>query len=439
MRKRLVPIAVVTAVLASAGIAAHAVNADTSATASVYYVSPSGSDSAAGTKSAPWKTIAHAQSKAVAGDTVTFRGGTYAYTGATSACGSQTDVVSAIALSKSGTSGSPISYVAYSGENPVFDFSAMKDDCRIKGFNVTGSYITVKGLEIQGVPQNNNKNHENWGVYNTGSYNTFDQLDLHNHMGPGLFIKDGSYNLVVNCDSHDNYDLYTSNGAGESADGFGAHVPANRPGNVFRSDRAWNNADDGFDLINAFSAVTIERSWAWSNGYVPGTTTAAGNGTGIKAGGYGGVYSEAGSTVVHTVRYSVAFNNRANGFYSNHHPATINFNHNTAYNNPVNYNMLGITSSGAATGKGNLHDNIAFGRTLTANMTGTTQKQNSWNLSTTVTAADFQSLSTTGWDAARQANGNLPVLTSLHLADSSPMVGAASDASTAVTANLGAF
>ncbi len=308
----------------------------------------------------------------------------------------------------------------------------MKDDCRIKGFNVTGSYVNVKGLEIKGVPQNNTKNHESWGVYVTGSNNTFEQLNIHHIMGAGLFIKDGGGNLVLNSDSHDNYDLYTSNGAGESADGFGAHIPAGKPGNVFRGSRAWNNADDGFDLINAFSPVTIEKSWAWSNGYVPGTTTAAGNGSGIKAGGYGGVYSAA--AVKHVVRYSVAFNNRAAGFYANHHPLALDFSHNTAYNNKPNYNMLGITSSGAATGLGTLTDNIALGGTLTSNMTGTTQKNNSWNLSPAVSSSDFQSLSTTGWDAARQADGSLPVLTSLRLKSTSPLYGKGSD-----SGNIGAF
>ena len=34
----------------------------------------------------------------------------------------------------------------------------------------------------------------------------------------------------------------------------------------------------------------------------------------------------------------------------------------------------------------------------------------------TVSAADFQSTTTTGWDAPRQADGSLPVLASLHLA-----------------------
>ncbi|GLY30947.1 right-handed parallel beta-helix repeat-containing protein [Kineosporia sp. NBRC 101731] len=440
---RLVPVVSVTAALLAGGATAYAVNPSTkstvtaAATGTTYYVAPGGSDSAAGTAAAPFKTIAKAQSVLTAGDTAYFRAGTYKYTAATKACSSQTALVDGITLNKSGSSGKTINYLAYPGETPVFSFSGMKDDCRIKGFNVTGSYIRLKGLEITGVPQNNNLNHESWGVYITGSNNTFEQLNLHHHMGPGLFIKDGSGNLVLNSDSHDNYDLHTSNGAGESADGFGAHVPAGKTGNVFRGDRAWSNSDDGFDLINAFSPVLIENSWAWSNGFIPGTTTAAGNGSGIKAGGYGGVYSA--SAAKHTVRYSVAFNNRSAGFYANHHPVALDFYHNTSFSNHPDYNMLGITSSGAAVGLGNLHDNIAYGGTLLSNMTGTTQKNNSWNLSTSLAGKDFQSLATTGWATARQSDGSLPVLASLHLATTSPLYGKASDASTATTKNIGAF
>ncbi|MDW6056834.1 right-handed parallel beta-helix repeat-containing protein [Streptomyces sp. FXJ1.4098] len=260
-----------------------------------------------------------------------FRGGTYSYTHGINSCKSQTDRVDAITLNKSGSSGNQIHYLAYPGEKPVFNFSRMTDDCRIKGFDVTGSWIHIKGLEVTGVPQNNNLNHESWGIWISGSNNTFEQINTHHHMGPGLFIQNGGGNLVLDSDSHDNYDPNSSGGAGENADGFGAHISANNPGNVFRGCRAWWNSDDGFDLINAYSSVTIENSWAWRNGYIPGTTTGSGNGNGFKAGGYGGDY-DAGA-VKHTVRTSAAFANKAAGFYANHHPLANDFFNNTSYGN----------------------------------------------------------------------------------------------------------
>jgi hypothetical protein len=408
------------AVVTAAAVAGTPVAASSPAAATTYYVAPSGSDSAAGTQAAPWASVAHAQAIAQAGDTVYLRGGTYPYSRANKSCSSQTDRVDAITLNKSGSSGNPIRYWAYPGETPVFDFSRVGDNCRIKGFDVTGSFLHLKGLEVKGVPQNNNLNHESWGIWISGSNNTFESLNLHNNMGPGLFIQDGGGNLVLNSDSHDNYDPRTSNGAGESADGFGAHISAGHPGNVFRGCRAWWNSDDGFDLINAFSPVTIENSWAWRNGYLPQTTTSSGNGNGFKMGGYGGKY--VGNGAKHTLRGSVAFNNKAAGVYANHHTLANDYFNNTSYANNPDYNMLGITSSGGATGLGTLRNNIAYKNTLLSNMSGTNASANSWNVGGTLSDAQFQSVSTAGWDARRQADGSLPVLPNLRLAANSTLI-----------------
>lgn len=406
-------------------LACLALCASSAATAATYYVSPTGSDDAAGTLDAPWKSIAHAQLIAVGGDTVYFRGGSHIYTVATTDCASRTAVVDAITLSKSGRSGAMIRYWAYPGETPVFDFSRMKDDCRVKGFNVSANWIHLKGLEITGAPQQpgNLLNHESWGVWIKGNNNIFEQLDTHHNMGPGVFINGGSYNLVLNSDSHHNYDPYTSNGAGQSADGFGAHVKANSPGNVFRGCRAWANSDDGFDLINAYSPVTIENSWAWMHGYLPGTTTSlpAGNGNGIKAGGYAGVYVANG--VKHTVRFSVAFNNKASGFYANHHPLALDFFNNTSFGNKrSNYNMLGIGPNGEPLALGNLRNNLAYIGTAVSNMDGANAQFNSWNLPVSVSDDDFESVSSEGWDAPRQADGGLPVLASFRLRSGSDLI-----------------
>ncbi|MYM84965.1 pectate lyase [Duganella sp. FT50W] len=390
-----------------------------------YYVAPNGDDNAAGTQAAPWRSIMRAQQGAQAGDTVYFRGGRYVYTEGVNQCASRTDTVNGVSLNKSGSEGQPIRYWAYPGEMPVFDFAAMKDNCRVKGFSVTGSWLHFKGLEVTGAPQQpqNRLNHESWGVWNSGSHNIFEQLNLHHNMGPGLFIKGGAYNLVLNTDSHHNYDPYTSNGAGQSADGFGAHVKANQPGNVFRGCRAWANSDDGFDLINAYSPVVIEHSWAWQQGYLPGTHTPLkdGNGNGIKAGGYGGKYVPNG--VKHIVRNSVAFDNKAAGFYANHHTLALDFINNTAFANGANYNMLGIAPDGSPLNLGNLRNNIAYKGRLTIHTEGLEMAHNSWTLPSAVTDADFEDVTTSGWDAPRQPDGSLPVLRSFHVRPGSPLAG----------------
>ncbi|MEO7495661.1 MAG: right-handed parallel beta-helix repeat-containing protein [Massilia sp.] len=404
-------------------LAALAAGAGHAAAAS-YYVAPGGDDGAAGTLEAPWQTVMHAQARVQPGDTVFFRGGQYLIASATKGCASRTDAVDAIRLSKSGAEGRPIRYWAYPGETPVFDFSRMKDDCRVKGFNVSADWLHLKGLEITGAPQQpeNRLNHESWGLWINGSHNVFELLNTHHNMGPGVFIKDGGDNLVLNSDSHHNYDPYTSNGAGQSADGFGAHIGANHPGNVFRGCRAWMNTDDGFDLINAFSAVTIENSWAWQHGYLPGTKTSlpAGNGNGIKAGGYGGKFS--GAQVVHVVRNSVAFNNKVNGFYANHHPVALDFFNNTSFGNGSQFNMLGIDADGKPVNLGNLRNNVAWKGVTAVHIAGASEQNNSWNLAEPVGEADFEGVSTEGWDAPRQADGGLPVLKQFHLAAGSKLI-----------------
>lgn len=395
--------------------------------AATYYVAPNGDDQASGELKAPWKSFARAQQAAQPGDTVYFRGGVYAFTAATTSCASRRATVSGIVIDKSGVDGKPIRYWAYPGEKPVFDFHAMKDDCRVKGIEVTADWVHLKGLEVTGAPQqpDNHLNHESWGVWVHGNHDIFEQLDLHHNMGPGLFIKDGGWNLVLNTDSHHNYDPYTSNGAGQSADGFGAHISAGHPGNVFRGCRAWDNSDDGFDLINAYSPVTIEYSWAWHQGYLPGTNTSlpAGNGNGIKAGGYSGRYVPNG--VKHTVRFSVAFDNKVSGIYANHHPLANDFYNNTAFGNGVDFNMLGIAPDGSPVYLGKLRNNLAFGTAPgkpVLKVAGADSADNSWDLGLSPSAADFEGVSDAGWDAPRQADGSLPVLPNLHLRTGSALV-----------------
>ena len=456
--------------------------------ATTYYVAPNGSDTAAGSESAPFATWAHAQTAASAGDTVYFRGGRYPYTTATSTCGSTSATVDSVVLSKSGASGSPINYFAYPGETPVFDFSGVTDmsnyNCRHTGVRVTGSWLHLKGLEFTGVLQLNNLNHESWGFYvYGGSNNIFELLNAHHNMGPGFFLQRGGNNLFLNCDSHENEDTLTSNGDGQSADGFGCHPNrAGDTGNVFRGCRAWWNSDDNWDFINATEACTVENSWAWYAGYKPDAISggapvslSAGNGNGIKAGGYGMPPSGVPSpTPQHIVRFNVSFYNKASGFYANHSPNNAYFYNNTSFHNSPDFNMLGVASDGSTSiSVGILRNNLAFAGSLTsdADLGGLIDDQyNSWDssLGVTVANADFQGVafappascpaafspggtvcvpptdttSFAGMASARQADGSLPVLPFLRLAAGSKLIDKGKDVGLSflgTAPDLGAF
>ncbi len=381
-----------------------------------YYVAPTptGDDDNPGTIDAPFATMARAQMAASAGDTCYFRDGVFAFTSSSAAEG--------IVLNKSGSAGQPINYFAYDGEHAILDFSGMTTAARIKGISVTANFIHLKGFEIRNVPQNVTDQKESWGIHvNGGDENVFENLDIHDIMGPGLFIVGGGNNLVLNCDSHHNYDEKSYSGGptpGENADGFGCH--SSDPGNVFRDCRAWSNSDDGFDFINSPGVCVVEHSWAFKNGFVPDTDTAIGNGAGIKAGGF--TNSVPATIPRHRALFNVSFGNRRQGFYANHHEGGIDWINNTAFDNGQrNFDML--ADEGAAPHL--LRNNIAFGSGGTVdnvNVDEVDDAFNSWNLPVEVTVADFSSLDTSLAASPRQADGSLPDIALVKLVDGSDLI-----------------
>src|SRR5580704_1123002 len=381
------------------------------ARAATYYVSPTGSDTTGtGTMAAPFGSWARAQTAASPGDTVYFRGGTYSYVDATSTCTSTTATVDAVVLSKSGTSGNPINYWAYPGETPIFDFSGINDvtkySCRQTGVYVEADWLHLKGLELTGTLQLNMDNHESWCVYVFGgNNNVFELLNAHHNMGPGFFVQRGGNNTFLNCDSHENEDTLTSNGDGQSADGFGCHPnKAGNTGNIFHGCRAWWNSDDGWDFINSEEACTVEYSWAWYQGYKPDApgpvVLTAGNGNGFKGGGYGDPVgtAEPANPPQHVVQFNVSFYNKDNGVYANHSPVNTIFYNNTSYHNGVDFNMLGITGTMTDTSVGMLRNNLAFSGTLTSELGNggpISDMFNSWDASLGLTVKESDFVNTT--------------------------------------------
>lgn len=408
--------------------------------AATYYVAPTGNNSNPGTIDQPFATMARGQQAAMPGDTVYFRAGTYRFTSSSAANG--------VLLDKSGTAGNLIKYWSYQNEVPVFDFSGMTAAARITGLRVTGSYIHLKGFEIKLVPQNITTENESWGIYNLGNNNVYEMLNLHHNMGPGFFLGGGRDNLILNCDSHHNYDPKSRAGDGENADGFGCHTRAGDTGNVFRGVRAWWNTDDGYDSINAQEACLVEYSWAWYNGYVPDTmnepmrdpTLPPGNGNGFKLGGFGITGSGSPATPPkHTIRFSVAFANVFAGFFANYHTGGHFFYNNTGFKNVgADFNMLGLTANTSV-----LRNNVAYGPSPTANMNGTDQMGNSWSIAgIQVSDADFQSISFSGMDGPRNGDGSLPVLGFMRLQPGSDLIDKGTNIGlpfTGTAPDLGAF
>ena len=385
--------------------------------AAEFYVAPTGSDSNPGTLASPFATLQKGNSAAAAGDTVWLRGGTYAST-------------SEITLSKSGTSDSNRTKIwAYKGEVPVLDFSkyvSSNPAVDVPAVLVTGSWMHLKGIEIANGAVGASGAHS-YSLLRTknASNNTFELLNIHHGFGPGLFIDTGNGgNLILNCDSHDNYDKDGSQGDGQNGDGFGVHYQTTGPSTIIRGCRAWVDSDDGYDFISQEVPVTIENSFAIQNGYANGgsTSPADGNGNGFKIGS-----SQTG--VRHIVQNNVAWKNKAAGFYANHSSGGNTWLNNTSYKNGVQYNMLAspagdssatITLTGALAHK--MRNNIGFPN-KNSNMGGVDSASNTWDLGISEADTDFVSTADTGCTGPREADGSLPVAcTFMKLKAGSPLI-----------------
>ncbi|WP_425399998.1 right-handed parallel beta-helix repeat-containing protein [Aeoliella sp.] len=390
-----------------------------------FFVAVDGNDGNPGTIDLPFASIARGQEAAHAGDTVWIRGGVYEYSAGAGAS------ENAVLFDKSGSPGQRINYWAYPGESPVFDFYNYLPIERIRGFSVDADWLHFKGLELRGVQQVITNVNESWAIRvegDRGNDNIFEQLNLHHNEGPGLFILSGGNNLVLNCDSHHNYD---PDRGGENADGFGSH--SDQDGNVFVGNRAWENSDDGFDFINSPGEVTVADSWSWRNGYIPGTNTAAGNGAGFKTGGFGldpAKFPDPEDVPRNVVRNNMAFDNRVQGFYANHHPGGIDWINNTAFSNSRGFDLTNDVEPTNWPADHYLRNNISFanGSNLSnANPSLIDDEYNTWNSGFDVSAADFASLSKLGVDGARAADGSLPTIDLLRLQPGSSLINAGED------------
>ncbi|HEX3598818.1 MAG TPA: hypothetical protein VHU84_01675 [Lacipirellulaceae bacterium] len=109
------------------------------ANATQFYVSTTGSDSAAGTSASPWRTLQHAADAVGAGDNVNVLPGSYA----------------GFDLRHSGTAAAPISFSAQPGV--VINAASQvrqRNGVFLDGINLEdASYVVVDGFSISGMPE----------------------------------------------------------------------------------------------------------------------------------------------------------------------------------------------------------------------------------------------------------------------------------------------
>lgn len=112
------------------------------AQAATYYVATNGNNGNSGTSSSPWRTVAYAVSKMVAGDTTYVRGGTYTESG--------------IRFGRSGTQSAPIKLLNVSGQFPIINCSSKTATTansllfqNSSGYKYPIGWITLEGFEIR--------------------------------------------------------------------------------------------------------------------------------------------------------------------------------------------------------------------------------------------------------------------------------------------------
>ena len=399
-----------------------------------YYVSPSGNDSNAGTIDAPLLTLRQAISKATAGTTIYLREGTYKPTESEIMGYQENNLYACVYnLTASGTATKPITITGYENEKAVIDLSLVKPaEKRVSGFYVKGNYWRLKKFDIIGIQVTITGHTQSENISMRGGSNCIiEQVNIHDGMGIGIYFTRGSNNLVLNCDAYNNYDPVSENGAGGNCDGFGFHLNSSaHANNVIRGCRAWRNSDDGYDLITNYAAVVVDSCWAWENGY-DANLTSRGDGTGIKGGGYGmGDYTKTNPIPRNTIKNCIAWKNKQNGIYANHHLGGNNWYNNSAYQNNRNYNMVNRESIGTKADAKDvdgydhvLKNNLSYGARTASyayiSETLCTLENNTFLPTISLSSSDFESLDGTQMLRERQADGSLPEITFLKLKSTS--------------------
>jgi len=136
---------------------------------STFYVSPSGSDSASGSSSAPWRTIQKAADTLNAGQTAIVAGGNYG---------------ERVSISRSGTQASPITMKVVSGA-----------DAQLLGFDVTGNDWVLDGFDIS--TQTNGSSGYGIHVDGSASYVTIQNSYIHELCHEGIFMEPGVSHIQV--------------------------------------------------------------------------------------------------------------------------------------------------------------------------------------------------------------------------------------------------
>lgn len=219
------------------------------ASAADYFVSPDGNDAAAGTSaSAAWRTIAKANAAARPGDTVSLGGGNY--------------VDDPIRPAQSGTDAAPIRYLGSPTSPPRLTSN------KVQGLEVAidlsnRSYITVEGIEVDGVEPSPKARVKHFVNIVNGSYNTIaDCTFRYAHGWHGITLKDGAHHNRILDSTVDVVGIYDDGNGQDSGDGIQIDDADYNliQGNVFT--RGAHNLMQVKGQYNVIRGNTFDNDWS---------------------------------------------------------------------------------------------------------------------------------------------------------------------------------
>jgi hypothetical protein len=252
------------------------------ADAATYYVAMSGNDGHPGTSSQPWRTVAYAVNKMVAGDTTYVRGGIYNER--------------LIRFGRSGTSSAPIKLLNHPGQSPIIEcadggailspppyhrpskaymiliqnFSGLNQAMgwiTIEGFEIRNCYNAIKFHNAHNLTIRRNWIHDGWpgsailgagGVDvriegNTISHNGFLIENIGGHVGGYAIYANGSRFTIVNNLFYDSAGYHIQHNGSSSA----VYDPAKYAGPEFAESVDWIVANNVFAYAHNKPAYVV--------------------------------------------------------------------------------------------------------------------------------------------------------------------------------------
>ena len=358
-------------------------------TGTVRYASPDGTSSTGLSADQPGK-LATMIGKLNPGDVLYLLDGQY-------------DLTASISINKSGTASKYIMIAAAEGAHPILDFRKQANGNN--GVKVGGSYLYIKGLTVRYAGYK--------GIWvENGKYNILENLDVYGCCNSGIQLRSGGNNMVINCDSHDNFDYQTDGG---NADGFADKQGDACPGNIYIGCRAWSNSDDGWDSFQRVTTGTptvyvncitynngkatfnltshprangVDKNLSCFSGKSLTNFANGGNPNGFKLGGKGTKHDA-------ELYRCLAIQHLSKGFDQNNNAGKMKVVNCTAYKNKINYgfgnaypytlyvyNCVSLSPTGGSSSSNH----------LSTSSSGTVyQGNNTWNTGYTVAATNFES------------------------------------------------